>query len=421
MRKIELLTEKQVRNAKPDKGKFVKRLLDGAGLYLQATAGKDGVNRNWILRYELDGARHDMGIGPLHTVGLAEARRRARDLRLQILDGVDPLEAREEERAERRAKAQAARAEMAKVTTFRQCVDLYLKKHGAKWQNAKHAAQWRSTLKTYAYDVLGDLNVADIDQGHLVKVLEPIWRTKAETARRVRGRIEAILTFATAYKFRTGDNPARRDLINTLLGGTQKVVEHHAALPFDECPAFMVELRGRKSTSAAALEFAILTAGRTGEVIGARWDEIDLKHKTWIIPKERMKAKREHRVALCDRAVQILKGIDRRGDMVFGSAVTGRPLSNMALLELLRGMRPGAGLTVHGFRSSFRDWASERTNFAREVVEMALAHAVGDKVEAAYRRGDLFEKRRKLMEAWAGFLARPVAAEADNVLSIKRA
>jgi integrase len=248
-------------------------------------------------------------------------------------------------------------------------------------------------------------------------VLELIWRTKAETARRVRGRIEAILTFATAYKFRTGDNPARRDLINTLLGGTQKVVEHHAALPFDECPAFMVELRGRKSTSAAALEFAILAAGRTGEVIGARWDEIDLKHKVWIVPKGRMKAGREHRVALCDRAVQILKGINRRGDLVFGSAITGRPLSNMALLELVRGMRPGAGLTVHGFRSSFRDWASERTNFAREVVEMALAHAVGDKVEAAYRRGDLFQKRRKLMEAWAGFLAKPVPADGDNIVT----
>ena len=419
MRRIELLTEKQVRNAKPDKGKFVKRLLDGAGLYLQTTAGQGGVNRNWILRYELHGARHDMGIGPLHTVGLAEARRRARDLRLLILDGVDPLEARNEERAERRAKAQAVRAEQAKALTFAQCAEKYLAVHGDKWKSDKHASQWRATLETYAYPVVGDLNVADIDEGHLVRVLQPIWRKVPETARRVRGRIEAVLGYATVSKFRSGDNPARwRSHLETLLGGTQKVVEHHAALPFDECAAFMVELRGRKSTSATALEFAILTAGRTGEVIGARWDEIDFRHKTWTVPASRMKAKREHRVALCDRAVQMLKGIDRRGDLVFGSAVTGRPLSNMALLELLRGMRPGLGLTVHGFRSSFRDWASERTNFAREVVEMALAHAVGDKVEAAYRRGDLFEKRRKLMEAWAGFLARPVAAEGATVVPI---
>jgi integrase len=419
MRRIELLTEKQVRNAKPDKGKFVKRLLDGAGLILQATLGKDGTNRNWIFRYERDGVRHDMGIGPLHTVGLAEARRRARDLRLLILDGVDPLEARNEERAERRAKAQAVRAEQAKALTFAQCAEKYLAVHGGKWKSDKHASQWRATLETYAYPVIGDLNVADIDEGHLVRVLQPIWRTIPETARRVRGRIEAVLGYATVSKFRSGDNPARwRSHLETLLGGTQKVVEHHAALPFVECPAFMVELRGRESTSATALEFAILTAARTGEAIGARWSEIDLKHKTWTIPKERMKAKREHRVPLCERAVQILKGIDRRGDLVFGSAVTGRSLSNMALLELLRGMRPGSGLTVHGFRSSYRDWASERTNFAREVVEMALAHAVGDKVEAAYRRGDLFEKRRKLMEAWAGFLARPVVAESATVVPI---
>ena len=423
MRKIERLTEKQVRNAKPDAGKFVKRLSDGGSLYLQATVSNDGVNRNWVFRYELDGARHDMGIGPLHTVGLAEARRKAKELRQQIvLDGIDPLQAKNEEAAERRAKAQAARAVEAKAQTFKDCAERYLAVHGGRWKNAKHAWQWRQSLEAHAYPIIGDLNVADVDEGHLVRVLQPIWRKIPETARRLRGRIEAVLGYATVSKFRTGDNPARwRNHLQTLLGGTRKVVEHHAAMPFVEAPAFMAELRGRKSLSASALEFAILTAARTGEVIGARWSEIDLKHKTWIVPAERMKAKREHRVPLCDRAVEILKGMDHRGDVVFGSAVTGKPLSNMAMLELMRGLRPGSGFTVHGFRSGFRDWASERTNFPREVCEAALAHTISDKVEAAYRRGDLFEKRRKLMEAWAGFLAKPVATEGGKVVNIKRA
>jgi integrase len=420
MRIVDRLTEKQVKNAKPDRRKFVKRLLDGNGLYLQATRSKTGgVNRNWIFRYQVDGQRRDMGLGSLHDVGLARARQKTKELREQIvLDGIDPLEARKEDRAERRAMAQTARAEKAKAQTFRECAERYLSVHSDKWKNAKHAAQWRASFATYAYPIIGDLNVADVDEAHLVRVLQPIWRKIPETARRVRGRIEAVLGYATVSKFRSGDNPARwRNHLETLLGGTQKAVEHHAALPFVECPAFMVELRGRKSTSASALEFAILTAGRTGEVIGARWSEIDMKHKTWAIPAARMKAKREHRVPLCDRAVEILKGIERRSEFVFGSAVTGKPLSNMTLLELLRGMRPGSGLTVHGFRSTFRDWASERTNFAREVVEMALAHTISDKVEAAYRRGDLFEKRRKLMEAWIGYLTKPLPTEGGNVVS----
>ena len=419
MRVVDRLTEKEVKNARPDKGKFVKRLLDGGGLYLQATRSTTGgVNRNWVLRYELDGKRHDMGLGSLYDVGLAAARRKAKELREQIvLDGMDPLGARAEQRAERRARAQAARAEEAKAQTFAQCVEKYLTVHGDKWQNLKHAAQWRSSLETYAYPVIGDLNVAEIDEGHLVRVLQPIWKKIPETARRVRGRIEAVLGYATVSKFRSGDNPARwRNHLETLLGGTAKVVEHHAALPFSEAPAFLAELRGRKSTSASALEFAILTAARTGEVIGARWSEIDLKDKEWRVPPSRMKAKREHRVPLSPRALEILKGLERRSKYVFGSSVTGKPLSNMALLELLRGMR--AGITTHGFRSTFRDWAGERTNFPREVAEMALAHAVSDKVEAAYRRGDLFQKRRKLMEGGAAFLAKPRPADSGNVADL---
>lgn len=416
MRVVDRLSEKQIKNAKPDQGKFVKRLLDGNGLYLQATLSKTGgVNRNWVFRYELDGQRRDMGIGSLHDVGLAAARQKAKDLREQIvLKGIDPLETRNDEKAQRRAERQAKRAEKAKAQTFAQCVEKYLAVHGDKWKNAKHSAQWRATLETYAYPVIGDLNVADIDEGHLVRVLQPIWKKIPETARRVRGRIEAVLGYATVSKFRAGDNPARwRNHLETLLGGTQKAVEHHAAIPFTETPTFIAELRARKSTSASALEFLILTAARTGEAIGARWPEIDLKQKIWTVPPGRMKGKREHRVPLSPRAVEILKGLDRRGSFVFGSTVTNKPLSNMALLELLRGMRPG--VTTHGFRSSFRDWASERTNFPREVAEAALAHVIPDKVEAAYRRGDLFEKRRRLMDSWAGFLAKPAATGATVV------
>ena len=420
MRFVNRLTEKEVKNAKPDRGKFVKRLLDGNGLYLQATRSKaGGVNRNWVFRYELDGQRRDMGLGSLHAIGLAAARQKAKELREQIvLDGTDPLDARNDDRTQRRAERQAKRAEKAKAQTFAQCTEKYLAVHGDKWKNAKHATQWRATLQTYAYPVIGNLNVADIDEAHLVRVLQPIWRKIPETARRVRGRIEAVLGYATVSKFRSGDNPARwRNHLETLLGGTQKAVEHHAALPFVETSTFMAELRGRKSTSALALEFLILTAARTGEVIGARWSEIDFKQKTWAVPKERMKAKAAHRVPLTARAVEILKGLERCGDFVFGSAVTGKPLSNMALLELLRGMRPG--VTTHGFRSSFRDWAAERTNFPRDVIEMALAHTIGNKVEAAYRRGDLFQKRRKLMEAWTAFLDKPLpAASGADVIHI---
>jgi integrase len=416
MRITNRLTEKQVRNAKPGKDNFLARLLDGGGLYLQATLSKTGgVNRNWVFRYERNGKRRDMGLGSLHDVGLAAARQKAKELREQlVLEGIDPLEARNEKRAKHRAIC----AEKARARTFRECVEMYLSVHESKWKNRKHAQQWRATLETYAYPVIGDLNVADIDEAHLVRALQPIWKRVPETARRVRGRIEAVLGYATVSKFRSGDNPARwRNHLQTLLGGTHKAVEHDAALPFVEAPIFIAELRTQKFTSAWALEFLILTVARTGEVIGARWSEIDLEARTWTIPKERMKAKAEHRVPLAPRAIEILERLERRGEFVFGSAVSGRSLSNMAMLKLLRGMRPG--ITTHGFRSTFRDWAAERTHFPRDVVEMALAHAVGNKVEAAYRRGDLFEKRRRLMEQWARFLAKPLpAVEGADVVHI---
>ena len=409
MRLVNRLSEKTVRNAEPDPGKFVKKLPDGNRLYLQVTRSTNGgVNRNWVFRYGRDGSEHWMGLGSLLDVGLAAARQKARQLNEQMaLDGIDPLEAREAERAERRAKAQAARAEKARALTFAECAEKYRMVHGGKWRSAKHAAQWLATLEAYAYPVIGNLNVADIDEAHLVRVLQPIWTRIPVTAQRVRGRIEAVLGYATVAKFRTGDNPARwRNHMQTLLGGASQVIEHHSALPFAEAPAFMSELRERPTVSARALEFLILTAARTGEVIGACWPEMDLRAATWTIPKERMKAHAAHRVPLGPRAIEILAGLPRKGEFVFASAITGKPLHDMVLLELLQRMRPE--VTTHGFRSTFRDWAAETTSYPNYVVEMALSHAIPGKVEAAYRRGDLFAKRRNLMEVWDAFLDKPV-------------
>ena len=421
MRKIDILREKEVRNAAPAPGKFVKRLADGGGLYLQATISNEGINRNWIFRYERDGVRHDLGVGPLHTVGLAEARRRARDLRLQLLDSVDPMAARQEAQAERQAKIQAAKAAAAKAMTFRECAQRYLSIHADKWGNAKHREQWVTTLES-TYPVIGDLSVADIDEAHLLKVLGPMWKKTPVTAQRLRGRIENVLGFAIVSKFRAGPNPAVwKNHLATLLGGSKTAVEHHAALPFAECPAFLAKLRQKDSIAARALEFTILTAARTGETIGATWDEIDLKAKIWIVPAERMKAGKEHRVPLTPRAVEILNGLKRAGPIVFGSEVTNKPMTNRMMLDVAQAMRPGQKITVHGFRSSFRDWAGETTNFPNAVVEMALAHAVGSATEKAYRRGDLFERRRKLMDMWATYLSKPMPAEGTNVTAIHAA
>jgi len=397
------LREMEVKNARPDKGRFVKRLLDGGGLYLQATTGQDGVNRNWIFRYEFDGERHDMGVGPLHTIGLAKAREIALGLRQQIKAGIDPLESRAEAKRARLAK----KAEQAKAMTFRQCAEAYIAAHANGWKSDVHRAQWSSTLSTYAYPILGELSVSDIETAHIIKAVEPIWHRIPETAKRVQSRIATVLDYATAREFRTGDNPARwAGLLDTLLPARGKIakVEHHAALPHAEIPAFMAELRGRQSTSARALEFVILTGVRTSEAIGATWDELNLKGKTWTIPAGRMKSGREHRVPLCNRAIAILKAMPRNGASVF-AGISGQPLSNMAMLELLRGMRPG--LTVHGFRSTFRDWAAEKTSYPEFICEMALAHAVGDAVVKAYKRSDVISKRRELMKRWADYCAKP--------------
>lgn len=293
---------------------------------------------------------------------------------------------------------------MAKAVTFEEAAERYIEAHKAGWKNAKHAAQWTTTLKTYAYPLIGESPVQAIDTGLVLKVLEPIWTTKTETANRLRGRIESVLDWARVRGYRERENPARwRGHLEQLLPAPSKVqrVQHHAALPYADLPKFMEALRAQDGVSASALEFAILTVARTGEVIGAKWSEIDLKERVWTIPAERMKAGKEHRVPFSARTLAILKSMKAlgSGEYVF-PGLNNKALSNMALLMLLRRMGR-EDITAHGFRSTFRDWAAERTNFPAEVAEMALAHAVGDKVEAAYRRGDLFAKRRELMTAWA--------------------
>jgi integrase len=361
---------------------------DGRGLCLRV--GPSG-SKAWVFRYMLHGKAHNMGLGPYPDISLAEARERARECRRQRLDGIDPIEAR-------KATRMAGIIKTAKAMTFQQCAEAFIAAHQAGWRNAKHRQQWSNTLAAYAFPILGGLPVAAIDVGLVMKVTEPIWQAKPETASRVRGRVESVLDWAMARGYRTGENPARwKGHLDKLLPARAKVqrVAHHPALPYPEIAEFMAKLREREGIAARALEFAILTAARTGEVIGARWSEFDLEAKMWLVPAERMKAGREHRVALSDAAIAILSAMGRKGDRVF-------PISDMAMLMLLR--RIGrTDLTVHGFRSTFADWVSEQTGFPSEVREMALAHQVGDKVEAAYRRGDLFVKRRQLAEAWARF------------------
>jgi integrase len=392
------LTQASIRNAKPG------YLSDGGGLYLQV--GATG-SKSWVFRYKIGSKLHEMGLGALHTVGLAEARTKARQCREHRLDGRDPL-------AVRNAARLGARLDAAKAMTFAACAEGYIAAHKAAWRNAKHRDQWSNTLRSYVEPVFGALPVQAIDTPLVMKAIEPIWAEKPETASRVRGRVESILDWATARGYRKGENPARwRGHLDKLLPKKTKVrrVEHHATLPFAEIGAFMAELRQQEGVGAKALEFAILTAARTGETIGARWDEINFADRLWTVPAERMKAGKEHRVPLSDATLAILEDLAKipNGDFVFPGGGVGRPISNMAMLMLLRRMGRD-DLTAHGFRSSFRDWAAERTGFPAEVAEKALAHTVGDKVEAAYRRGDLFHKRRQLMDAWAKFCATAPAA-----------
>ena len=378
---------------------------DGGGLTLQITA--TGA-KSWLFRYMVAGKPYGMGLGPTHTVSLAEARQKALDARKLLVDGINPLVAKKQNQI-------AAALAAAKMMTFDQCAAAYIQTHKAGWKNAKHADQWTNTLKTYASPVLGHLPVADVDTGLVVKCLAPIWESKTETASRLRGRIESVLDWATTSGYRTGENPARwkRHLENLLATISRSSrTRNHPSLPWQRIAAFMAALRAREGISARAVEFCILTACRSGEVRGARWAEFDLAGKVWTIPAERMKARREHQVPLSDAALALLESMPKDGEIVF-AGIKGQPLSDMSLTAVIRRMngddKPvwvdanGDGVTVHGFRSTFRMWAAETTNYPREVAEHALAHQLPDAVERAYQRGSQFTKRAALMADWAAF------------------
>jgi integrase len=393
---------------------------DGAGLhFVGGVAGlalqvQPSGASSWVLRAVIGGKRRDMGLGGYPDVTLAGARKAAREAREKIKDGIDPID-------QGRAARSALCAAKATAVTFEQAARGYLDGHESSWRNAKHAHQWRTTLETYAYPLIGSILVRDVEVGHVMAVLEPIWKGKTETASRLRGRIEQVLDWATVRGYRQGLNPARwRGHLNKILPRPSRVSKskHHAALPVGDLPGFMASLRTQRGMGARALEFAILTAARSGEVRGATWTEIDLKAAVWRISDDRMKSRREHRVPLSDPALKLLRALPRMaGSNLVFTAPRGGMLSDMTLAALLR--RTETPAVPHGFRSTFRDWCSERTNYPNEVAEMALAHSIGDKVEAAYRRGDLFEKRRRLMNEWAAFCAK-VEPKRGRVIPLRR-
>lgn len=375
---------------------------DGGGLYLQVSSAG---TKSWVFRFMLHGRAREMGLGAASDIGLADARQKAADCRSLRANGVDPIEAR-------KTQLDHARLEAAKARSFKSCAESYIEAHRPSWRNPKHAQQWENTLETYAYPVMGETSVQAINTELVMKVLDAIWTKKPETASRLRGRIEAVLDWAAARGYRRGENPARwRGHVANLLPRQSKVrkVQHHPALPYDDIPALVEDLRKQAGGAAATLEFLILTTARTSEVIGAKWSEIDLARSLWIVPATRIKGGKEHRVPLSAPAVAILERFAQSrhkdalaDDFIFLGGRKGKGLSNAAMSAVLKRMELDH-ITVHGFRSSFRDWSAECTHYPNEVCEMALAHVVSDKVEAAYRRGDLFEKRRELADAWAAF------------------
>ena len=388
-RKINKLSARSVETLKAP-----GRYSDGGNLYLSIS---ENGGRRWVFMYRRAGKQREMGLGSASRAGisLASARTLAAEARTTLAAGLDPLDARKAQRHADRL-----------VPSFGECADAYIDVHSKGWRNDKHVAQWRMTLTTYCAQIRA-LPIHEVDTEAVLKVLQPIWHRLPDTAKRLRGRIERILDAAAVRGFRVGDNPARwRGHLQNLIAKPKALTRgHHAALPYDQLQAFMAQLRVRQSMAARALEFAILTACRSGEVRKARWDEIDLPKAVWVISGSRMKAGKEHRVPLSDRALAILTSLRETStsDFIFNGIGSGKPMSGMAMAMQLRRMNANH-ITVHGFRSTFRDWASEMTSFPHEVCEQALAHAIGNKTEAAYRRGDLFEKRRKLMEAWADFI-----------------
>ncbi|HEX2654103.1 MAG TPA: integrase arm-type DNA-binding domain-containing protein [Xanthobacteraceae bacterium] len=407
---------------------------DGGGLYLQIAKGG---SKSWIFRYRFKGhtskagrpLAREMGLGSAGTFTLAEARERAREKRQLLADGIDPIE-------QRKSQEMAATLAKAQMVPFQDCAKEYIKAHRSGWKSEKHAKQWTSTLETWVYPIIGSLAVSGITTDLVLKILEqPIsdeldaptfWTARTETANRVRGRVETILDWAKARKLRDGENPARwKGLLDKLLPARSKVspVLHHKALPYSDIPRFMAELRKRDSLSARALEYTILTAARTNDTIDADRTEIDKGNRLWTVPAPRLKGKkgarqRDHVVPLSDRAMQILDEPPQTSSYLFAHD-DGEPLSNMAMLELLQGMGFGEDLTVHGFRSTFKDWCSEQTAYPNEMSEIALAHTVEDKVEAAYRRGDMREKRRRLMADWAAYCESTPAETKSNVVTLR--
>jgi len=445
-RQTERLSSAKVRHAKAGMH------ADGGGLYLQVTAGKEvgQLNKSWLFRFALKGKERQMGLGSLNTVGLSDAREEAERCRKLLKDGKDPIEARKTERA-------AQETAKAKSVPFEWCATEYMKAHEAGWRNAKHRQQWQNTLSTYAYPIIGKLPVDAIDTGLVMQILQLIWIEKNETASRVRGRIEKILDWAKVNGHRSGDNPARwRGHLDHLLAARNKVhkVEHYPALPYEQIPEFMAELRTQEGLAAKALEFTILTAARSGEARGIPW-EGEINVGVWTVPTHRMKREREHRVPLTSPAVAVIEYMRsvRQNDYVFPGDKADDPLSDMALTEVIRRMNearkkvdlplwvdPKQGnreVVPHGFRSTFKDWATDWAPapdeiveaakrgelveaFPRDMIEVALAHRLDSKTEEAYRRSDMFKKRRRMMEAWARYCDTPVMRDsANNVVSMQ--
>jgi len=376
------------------------RHSDGGGLYLSID---ESGRRRWVFMYTRAGKRVELGLGGRRDLTLADARAEAATFRKMLVAGADP-------------KVERARDDT--VQTFGACADAYVEAMQPSWRNAKHAAQWKMTLTKYAAPIR-ERPVNDITTQDILDVLQPLWTRTPETAERLRGRIENVLDAAKAKGLRSGENPARwRGHLNQLLPKRQRLTRgHHMALPYDAVPEFMANLRTRSAVAARALEFLVLTGARSGELLGVTWDEIDLQKEVWTVPASRMKAGREHRVPLSERAMKIIAERLEAGSIgyIFPGATSASPLSSMAMAMLLRRMK--IDVTVHGFRSTFRDWASETTSFPHEVCEMALAHTIANKAEAAYRRGDLFDKRRKLMEAWAGYCS---IAKSGKVVALRQ-
>ena len=387
---------------KVSKTKKPGRYGDGGGLYLQVSLAR---TKAWLFRFMRNGRAREMGLGPVDIVSLAEAREKARQARRLLLDGFDPIEARREARLK-------ARAEGAKAMTFEQCAEAYMKAHRAAWKNVKHTWQWEASLSSFVFPVFGGLAVDAVDTGLVIKALEPIWTTKTETATRVRQRIEAVLDWAKARGYRNGENPARwRGHLEKLLPSPSKLapVVHLAAMPYADVPAFFAELKKREPVSARALAFTVLTAARSGEARLATLAEIDFKDAAWNVPAGRTKSGRPHRVPLSKEALALVPRDSEPTTLLFPST-RGGALSDATMRKYLQDDMGHADVTVHGFRSSFKDWARERTNFGGEVSEAALAHIIGDKTEAAYARGDLFDKRRRLMDAWAKYCTSDAAS-----------